>query len=152
MRIQISLNLMQASLSGTNKSCPKCTSSVVATERRRNGNSICSDCNYKGPTKEFMRVIAQVELKKSEPLHAAKDEPRAPYGYCPICNDMGKARERRPNGNDYCVKGHSYPSASALPSPLGGYCEECHNPSNEPENANGEYVNKHRHPKFCIPT
>lgn len=36
------------------------------------------------------------------------------YGYCPICNAPGVSRERRPNGNDTCSNGHTYPSASAL--------------------------------------
>ena len=36
------------------------------------------------------------------------------YGYCPECGSLGYARERRLNGNDTCIKGHIYPSASAL--------------------------------------
>ena len=40
-----------------------------------------------------------------------------PYGYCPKCGAPGKLRERRPNGNDTCQRGHSYPSKDALPSP-----------------------------------
>jgi len=39
------------------------------------------------------------------------------YGYCPQCGARGKARERRPNGNDICVEGHTYPSAQALVAP-----------------------------------
>lgn len=39
--------------------------------------------------------------------------PECPYGWCPICGAPGKSRERRPNGNDRCEKGHVYPSASA---------------------------------------
>lgn len=38
----------------------------------------------------------------------------SPYGYCPICNSPGVSRERRPEGNDRCENGHSYPSRSAL--------------------------------------
>jgi len=38
----------------------------------------------------------------------------APYGYCPVCEAPGRDRERRPNGNDTCYKGHTYPSLSAL--------------------------------------
>lgn len=38
----------------------------------------------------------------------------APYGYCPRCGEKGSQRERRPNGNDLCVKGHSYPSKEAV--------------------------------------
>lgn len=147
MRIQISLNSRQVSISGTNKNCPKCESSVVATERRRNGDSICSDCSYKGPTTEFMRAQAQVDLEKlptANPLNP-KD---APYGYCPICNDKGTMREKRPNGNDVCARNHSYPSASALPSPIGQHCSECENPEGKEAHINeqGKYVNEHSHP------
>ena len=38
------------------------------------------------------------------------------YGYCPRCSAPGVMRERRPNGNDRCQHGHSYPSMSALPA------------------------------------
>jgi len=40
-----------------------------------------------------------------------------PYGYCPICGDRGATRERRPNGNDTCVKAHTYPSCTARAEP-----------------------------------
>lgn len=44
------------------------------------------------------------------------------YGRCPLCGAAGRVRERRPNGNDTCVNGHVYPSASAVagepPSPV----------------------------------
>lgn len=38
----------------------------------------------------------------------------AVYGYCPECGAKGIARERRPNGNDKCANGHTYPTALAL--------------------------------------
>lgn len=41
----------------------------------------------------------------------------APYGYCPICGAAGYSRERRPNGNDRCVNGCVYLSASAKSTP-----------------------------------
>lgn len=41
----------------------------------------------------------------------------APYGYCPTCGALGRARERRPNGDDLCDNGHKYPSASAVNIP-----------------------------------
>ena len=34
----------------------------------------------------------------------------AVYGYCPECGAKGVMRERRPNGNDKCANGHTYPS------------------------------------------
>ena len=38
----------------------------------------------------------------------------SPYGKCPTCGARGVFRERRPNGNDKCERGHEYPSASAI--------------------------------------
>lgn len=43
----------------------------------------------------------------------------APYGYCPLCGARGMSRERRPNGNDRCDMGHTYPSSEAMPTPKG---------------------------------
>lgn len=39
---------------------------------------------------------------------------RAVYGRCPVCGVAGKTRERRLNGNDTCINGHTYPSADAI--------------------------------------
>lgn len=39
---------------------------------------------------------------------------KAKLGYCPKCGEPGKTRERRPNGNDKCVKGHVYPSNKSV--------------------------------------
>jgi hypothetical protein len=39
----------------------------------------------------------------------------SPYGRCPLCNAPGKTRERRPNGNDTCANGCTYPSKDAIP-------------------------------------
>ena len=36
------------------------------------------------------------------------------FGTCPTCGARGEYREKRPNGNDTCVRGHVYPSASAV--------------------------------------
>lgn len=40
--------------------------------------------------------------------------PASRYGYCPVCGAIGIVRERRPDGNDTCARGHQYPSAQAL--------------------------------------
>lgn len=97
-------------------------------------------------------ALSKVDLeKKPENEALPTDGNLSSYGYCPICNDVGVSRERRPNGYDSCVKGHSYLSINALPHPLGGFCDECHTPSPQEENPSDEYVNKHSHPKFCIP-
>ena len=41
--------------------------------------------------------------------------PVAVYGYCPQCGAKGAMRERRPNGNDKCANGHTYPSSTSTP-------------------------------------
>ena len=40
-----------------------------------------------------------------------------PYGYCPWCGAAVASRERRPNGNDRCANGHTYPSADSVKDP-----------------------------------
>lgn len=42
----------------------------------------------------------------------------APYGWCPYCCARGDTRERCPNGNDTCARGHVYKSTEALKSPV----------------------------------
>jgi len=37
-----------------------------------------------------------------------------PYGCCPICGAKGIMRERRPDGNDRCSAGHTYPSRNSV--------------------------------------
>jgi hypothetical protein len=32
------------------------------------------------------------------------------YGRCPTCGGVGRARERRPNGDTICVNGHKHSS------------------------------------------
>ena len=44
-----------------------------------------------------------------------QQEPVAVYGYCPQCGAKGVMRERRPNGNDKCANGHTYPSSKSTP-------------------------------------
>lgn len=46
------------------------------------------------------------------------------YGYCPHCGEPGVSRERRPNGNDTCATGHTYPTAQAvMKNPDGPQCD-----------------------------
>ena len=52
----------------------------------------------------------------SNPENPASPYGLWPYGSCPLCYSPGYSRERRPNGNDRCIRGHTYPSAQALPS------------------------------------
>ena len=44
---------------------------------------------------------------------AQTQEPVAIYGYCPECGAKGVMRERRPNGDDKCANGHTYPSSTS---------------------------------------
>jgi len=54
------------------------------------------------PMREVQRLGQEIE-----------QEPVAVYGYCPECGAKGVQRERRPNGNDKCANGHTYPSSKA---------------------------------------
>jgi len=39
------------------------------------------------------------------------------YGYCPVCGEPGRTRERRVDGNDMCNNGHIYKSSRSVDSP-----------------------------------
>jgi len=56
------------------------------------------------------------DWKAAQPVQPAQ-EPVAVYGYCPECGAKGVQRERRPDGNDKCINGHTYPSSKALAQP-----------------------------------
>jgi hypothetical protein len=58
------------------------------------------------PMREVQRLGQEIE-----------QEPVAVYGYCPECGAKGVQRERRPNGNDKCANGHTYPSSKATTPP-----------------------------------
>lgn len=47
-------------------------------------------------------------------MEATVETIESPYGYCPQCGAKGARRERRPNGDDTCEKGHTYPSRNAV--------------------------------------
>ena len=65
------------------------------------------------------QVIAELESQ----------EPVAVYGYCPECGEKGVMRERRPDGNDKCANGHTYPSCKATHPPQRteerNFCPRC---------------------------
>jgi hypothetical protein len=46
--------------------------------------------------------------------------PHNGLGYCPVCGCPGKAREKRPDGDDICKNNHRYPSATAEYPAKGG--------------------------------
>jgi ssDNA-binding Zn-finger/Zn-ribbon topoisomerase 1 len=67
---------------------------------------------------QILRYAENVESKGTsmtdkEALAQPEQEPVAVYGYCPECGAKGVQRERRPNGNDKCANGHTYPSSKA---------------------------------------
>lgn len=39
--------------------CPKCNSVRVTTERRFNGDSVCSDCKHSAPTETFKIIVRE---------------------------------------------------------------------------------------------
>lgn len=85
--------------------CPECRR--VASFRSSDGHFHCGDGHEWSATKM---------LTTSSPIVATNLG--AAYGYCPECGKPGVARERRPNGNDRCSDGHSYPSKTAKTAPL----------------------------------
>lgn len=44
--------------------CPRCGSESFATERRPNGDSVCSKCNFSGKTTEFYKIEKEPEKSK----------------------------------------------------------------------------------------
>jgi len=63
------------------------------------------------------RHINEAIAALKERLAQPEQEPVAVYGYCPECGEKGVMRERRPDGNDKCAKGHTYPSSKATTAP-----------------------------------
>lgn len=67
-----------------------------------------------GPVLDFDKDACTVARAYLAALPAAPTQGEGSiYGYCPVCGAMGVNRERRPNGNDQCANGHTYPSAQA---------------------------------------
>lgn len=60
---------------------------------------------------DLRKILSALATKQPMPL---SEDVKAPYGLCPICGFPGYSRERRPDGNDRCMKGHEYPSAMAI--------------------------------------
>ena len=56
---------------------------------------------------------ARKALQVGKQALAQTQEPVAVYGYCPECGAKGVMRERRPNGDDKCANGHTYPSSTS---------------------------------------
>ncbi len=58
------------------------------------------------------QTLAEHAMQETQRLgQEIEQEPVAVYGYCPQCGAKGVMRERRPNGNDKCANGHTYPSS-----------------------------------------
>ena len=69
------------------------------------------DDRYNAEHIDRAALITAIEEALAQP----KQEPVAAYGYCPECGEKGVMRERRPNGNDKCANGHTYPSSKSAP-------------------------------------
>ena len=62
------------------------------------------------------KALAEHAMRETQRLgQEIEQEPVAVYGYCPQCGAKGVMRERRPNGNDKCANGHTYPSSTSTP-------------------------------------
>lgn len=48
----------------------------------------------------------------------------APFGFCPQCKSVGSIREKRENGIDTCMNGHTYSSNQALKTGIQRVCPE----------------------------
>jgi hypothetical protein len=72
--------------------------------------AFCSTCQT--GIREF--AMQYWDLAPAPPEEESPYRP-APYGYCPLCGAVGVSRERRPDGNDKCANGHTYPSDRAEP-------------------------------------
>lgn len=84
---------------------------------------ICPNCVH-----EFAAIPENVQKRLSALVDTTVDKSgqgsdtpvmAGMYGYCPVCKAKGNIRERRPDGNDHCVNGHTYPSREALNTPTG---------------------------------
>lgn len=80
------------------------------------GRRILSDLFF--VNQAVTEVIACLAFLEGPPLHVKGESLQAcdkfhAYGHCPKCGKPGSIRERRPNGNDQCEAGHSYPAFSA---------------------------------------
>ena len=60
---------------------------------------------------KVQKAVTAIKKYMAQP----EQEPVAVYGYCPQCGAKGVMRERRPNGNDKCANGHTYPSSTSTP-------------------------------------
>jgi len=70
------------------------------------------------PNGDYENEITALKARLADPMREVQrlgqeieQEPVAVYGYCPQCGAKGVMRERRPNGNDKCANGHTYPSS-----------------------------------------
>jgi len=79
---------------------------------------ICANCGGTGEVENSIRGKARSGKEKipCPTCQRRKEEPDPPLGWCPRCFAPGKSREKRPNGNDTCEHGHSYPSRWAVTS------------------------------------
>lgn len=94
--------------------CPICSSEG----KKKSGDFIICMLAHAYTQEE---ALLKPRLQSFLALEAMK-VPEAPYGFCPMCNAKGIARDPRYGGYDHCANGHGYNSASARSKQMGNYC------------------------------
>lgn len=64
------------------RKCPKCESTNIMTERRKNGDSECIDCKFKSKTGEF--IIVNLDTVKESFTSFREEVIRKDKGYCEL--------------------------------------------------------------------
>ena len=83
----------------------------IGTRNYEEANNLHADCY-----RVIGKLLAEHAMREVQRLgQEIEQEPVAVYGYCPECGATGVMRERRPNGNDKCANGHTYPSSTSTP-------------------------------------
>jgi hypothetical protein len=82
-------------------------------------HTLCKACFPKDDKSD----VAEVNALWAGDLTELMPVKLCPLGYCPVCLLEGEMRERRLNGNDTCIQGHTYPSIDALKVPIRNYID-----------------------------
>ncbi len=88
------------------------------TEKRLSVNDeVCYDTGKQAVALVVLSGLQRVSERSRQKRANGLSEtvPVAPYGFCPICGAKGVSRERRPDGNDRCSNGHTYPARNSVP-------------------------------------
>ena len=92
-----------------------CHAEELAQAIRAN-DALIRDIRHRDARWHDDELVTQL-LNRNRALLAKLDlPPPSPtgLGFCPTCGAAGIAREKRPDGNDQCKAGHTYPSRMAI--------------------------------------